>query len=77
MNSLVALPIAAAIPTAAPAMDFPLAPVSVPPLPAADRELVELAKQLVEAVAESRRLNLIVDAMDGDRWVAPPASRPR
>jgi hypothetical protein len=61
MNSLVALPIAAAVPTAAPAMDFPLAPVSMPPLPAADRDLVQLAKQLVAAATESRRLNSIVD----------------
>jgi hypothetical protein len=61
MNSLVALPIAAAIPTAAPAMDFPIAPATAPTR--ADLELVRLAEQLIAAVAESRRLSLIADEM--------------
>lgn len=38
----------------------------------ADAELVSLADQLVSAAAESRRLNSIVDAMDGERWDVPP-----
>jgi hypothetical protein len=60
MNSLVALPIAAAVPTTAPAMDFPVAPVA-PFIPAGDLKLVELAEQFIAAVAERRRLADIRD----------------
>jgi hypothetical protein len=62
MNSLVALPIAAAVPTTAPAMDFPLAPIAPPA--SADLELVELAERLIVAVAESRRLHRIAEEME-------------
>jgi hypothetical protein len=70
MNSVVALPIVAALPVAAPAMDFPLAPITPPP--AADLELVDLANQLVAAEAEFCRLNQIVDQMDGVRFAVTP-----
>lgn len=70
MNSLVSLPIVAALPVAAPAMDFPIAPVAAPS--PADVELVDLANQLIAAAAESRRLNKIVDDMDGVRFACQP-----
>jgi hypothetical protein len=57
LASAAALPVVAAIPTAAPAMDFPVAPIA--PTAPADLELVELANQLIAAAAESRRLDQI------------------
>jgi len=65
MNSLVTLPIVAAVPTAAPAMEFPLVPVA-PSIPASDLKLVELAEKFIAAVAESRRLNLIAEQIHAD-----------
>jgi hypothetical protein len=62
-----ALLIAAAVPTAAPAIQLP--PVAVPaPTTPPDLDLISLADQLIAAATESRRLNQIVDRMDGLRW---------
>jgi hypothetical protein len=72
MNTMVALPIVAALPVVAPAMDFPVAPVTAPT--PADIELVELADQLIAAAEKSRQLNRIVDEMDCLGYkIQPPA----
>lgn len=62
MNSLVALPIAAAVPTVAPQIDAAVAtPAVSPSLPAGDLELISLADQLIAAATESRRLYALVE----------------
>jgi hypothetical protein len=69
MNKLVALPIAAVVPTAAPTLasvtaDAPASVVHP------DAELLALADKYVVAEQLWCDLNLKVDRMDGERWKA-------
>jgi hypothetical protein len=56
MNSIVALPIAAALPVAAPAMDFPIAPsLAPPPAPEASGETVDPVFAAIKKHKKARR----------------------
>jgi hypothetical protein len=63
MNTVVALPIAAALPVAAPAIDFP-APSFLPPPSPADTELLALVDEYIFAEAESERLRKIYNKLE-------------